>query len=40
MKDTSIEDKFTNAAGQTYELSGKYKNSVDIVGVQLRWYFD
>ena len=34
MKDSSIEDTFTSGT-QTYELSGKYKSSVDIVGVQL-----
>lgn len=39
MKDSSIEDTFTSGT-QTYELSGKYKSSVDIVGVQLRWLFD
>lgn len=36
MKDTNIDD--TDANGN--QLLGKYKNSVDIVGVQLRWYFD
>ena len=39
MKDSSIEDTFTSGT-QTYELSGKYKSSVDIVGVQLRWLFN
>jgi long-chain fatty acid transport protein len=39
MKDTSIDDTYTSGA-QTYQLSGRYKNSVDIVGVQLRWLFD
>ena len=36
MKDTSIDD--TDANGN--QLIGRYKNSVDIVGVQLRWLFD
>ncbi|WP_292362727.1 OmpP1/FadL family transporter, partial [Methylophaga sp. UBA1464] len=36
MKDTNIDDTDSNGN----QLLGKYKNSVDIVGVQLRWYFD
>ena len=36
MKDTNIDDTDTNGN----QLLGRYKNSVDIVGVQLRWFFD
>ncbi|THF54289.1 MAG: transporter, partial [Methylophaga nitratireducenticrescens] len=36
MKDTSIDDTDSNGN----QLLGRYKNSVDIVGVQLRWLFD
>ncbi|MDO8825215.1 OmpP1/FadL family transporter [Methylophaga sp.] len=36
MKDTSIDDTDSNGN----QLVGRYKNSVDIVAVQLRWLFD